>query len=102
METYLFGQMGGLREDISNYQGISWPDLDKVRGLDTKKVTFFSHSPEFHIDNNEFHSLSQIRHIQGTCFFVPKDCLDKFVTTFKETVNECLESGYIGSDEKVC
>jgi FkbM family methyltransferase len=100
-DLFIWADAGGLREDISNYQGISWPDLDKVRGLDTKKITFFSHSPEFHIDNNEFHSLSQIRHIQGTCFFVPKDCLDKFVTTFKETVNESLESGYIGSDEKV-
>lgn len=100
-DLFIWADAGGLRENIDTYQGIKWPDLDKLRGLDTKKVTFFSHSTEFDIDNNEFHSLSQVRHIQGTCFFVPKDCLDKFVTTFKETVNESLDSGYIGSDEKV-
>tara|TARA_R110002020_G_scaffold148374_1_gene324202 strand:+ start:1501 stop:2865 length:1365 start_codon:yes stop_codon:yes gene_type:complete len=99
-DYFIWADAGGLRNDISEYRGQSWPDLKKIEEYGNK-IVFFSHSADFNIDDYEFHSLSQIRHIQGTSFFVPIEKLDKFVKTFKETVDECLNSGFIGSDEKV-
>ena len=99
-DYFIWADAGGLRENISDYVGQVWPNENKLSELDDK-IVFFSHSKDFTIEDNEFHSLSQIRHIQGTCFFVPKERLDKFVTTFKETVEECIKNGFIGSDEKV-
>ena len=99
-DYFIWADAGGLRENISDYVGQVWPNENKLTEQDDK-IVFFSHSKDFTIEDNEFHSLSQIRHIQGTCFFVPKERLDKFVTTFKETVEECIKNGFIGSDEKV-
>ena len=97
----IWADAGGLREDISNYQGKIWPDMDKLEGLDKSKVTFFSHSSDFNIDNPEFHSMSQIRHIQGTAFVAPLSTIDDLHTEFHQTVEECISQGFIGSDEKV-
>lgn len=97
----IWADAGGLRDDISNYVGKKWPDLDKINGLDNSKVTFFSHSSDFHIDNREFHAMSQIRHIQGTAFCVPTQCVDEVFSEFHQTVDECLSAGFIGSDEKI-
>lgn len=97
---FIWADAGGLRNEISEYKGQVWPDVKKIEEYGDK-IIFFSHSSDFDIDNHEFHSMSQIRHIQGTSFFVPVERLDKFVKTFKETVDECLVGGYIGSDEKV-
>lgn len=101
-DYFIWADAGGLRNDISEYVGTVWPDQNKLNDHGDK-IVFFSHSKDFNIEDKdrEFHSMSQIRHIQGTCFFVPKERLDKFVTTFKETVDECLNDGFIGSDEKV-
>lgn len=97
----IWADAGGLREDISNYQGKKWPDIDKLNGLDVSKVTFFSHSADFSIDNAEFHAMSQIRYIQGTAFGAPKDSIDNLHTEFHKTVDECISNGFIGSDEKI-
>ena len=99
-DYFIWADAGGLRNDISEYKGQVWPDPNKIEEYGDK-IVFFSHSPDFKIDDHQFHSMSQIRHIQGTAFFVPTERLDKFVTTFKETVDECLSQGFIGSDEKV-
>ena len=99
-DSYIWADAGGLRNDIEDYRGEIWPDTEKLSQCGDK-ITFFSHTPDFTVENNEFHSLSQIRNIQGTAFIVPKTKLDEFVKAFKETVDECIEDGYIGSDEKV-
>jgi len=97
----IWADAGGLREDISNYVGKKWPDLDKINGLDNNKITFFSHSQDFNIDNAEFHAMSQIRYIQGTAFCVPSHMIDFLHEEFHKTVDECIDNGYIGSDEKI-
>ena len=97
----IWADAGGLRDDISNYKGIVWPNLSKVNELDNDKVTFFSHSQDFNIDNKEFHAMSQIRHIQGTAFFAPSHLIDDLLIEFNNTINECIDSRYIGSDEKI-
>jgi len=100
-DMYIWADAGGLREDINNYKGNVWPDLDKLRGLDTDKVTFFSHSHDFNIDDKEFHSMSQIRHIQGTAFFCPSHLIEPLHKDFNDTIVESINDGYMGSDEKV-
>mgnify|MGYP000843850675 FL=1 len=97
----IWADAGGLRDDISNYQNVTWPNLTKVNELDNNKVTFFSHSQDFNIDNKEFHAMSQIRHIQGTAFFAPSHLIDDLLIEFNNTINECIDSRYIGSDEKI-
>ena len=97
----IWADAGGLRDDISNYQNVEWPNLSKVNELDNNKVTFFSHSQDFNIDNKEYHAMSQIRHIQGTTFFAPSHLIDDLLIEFNNTINECIDSRYIGSDEKI-
>jgi FkbM family methyltransferase len=92
---------GGLRDNIGKYKGEIWPSLDKVNQLDNSKVTFFSHSKNIIVNNKESHALSQVRFIQGTAFMVPSNLIDSLAQEFKTTVDECLENGYIGSDEKI-
>jgi hypothetical protein len=45
--------------------------------------------------------MSQIRHIQGTAFFAPSHLIDDLLIEFNNTINECIDSRYIGSDEKI-
>jgi len=97
----IWADAGGLRDDISNYQGEVWPSLEKLNKLDPNKITFFSHSAEFDVPDKEFHSFSQIRHIQGTAFFVPAHMIDDLIIEFNQTIEESLSQKYIGSDEKV-
>lgn len=100
-DMFMWADAGGLRDDISNYKNIIYPSLDKINMLKDDKIILFSHRPDFEISDKEFHALSQIRYIQGTAFFVPKKCVDEFLFDFNVTVNECINSGYIGSDEKI-
>ena len=97
----IWADAGGLREDISNYKGEVWPSLTKLNNLDENKITYFCHSDDFNIDDKQFHSMSQVRHIQGTAFFVPAHMIDDLVTEFNETIEESLAANYIGSDEKI-
>lgn len=97
-DLLIWADAGGLRDNLSKYENKNWPSLDKI---DTDKITFFCHTTSFNITNNFFHSMSQIRHIQGTCFFVPSHMIDKLVSEFQETVDECILLNYIGSDEKI-
>lgn len=100
-DFYIWADAGGLRENISNYKGQKWPCLNKINELDNSKITFFSHSKNIVVKDKEFHALSQIRFIQGTAFFVPVNLIDKLLFDFNETIEECLASNYIGSDEKI-
>jgi FkbM family methyltransferase len=97
----IWADAGGLREGIANYKNKTWPSLEKINTLDNTKITFFSHSADFSISDKEFHALSQIRHIQGTAFFVPSILIDEFVEEFGKMVEECVSLGFIGSDEKI-
>ncbi len=98
---FVWADAGGLREAHSNYSNVVWPNDEKMLSVDKSKVHFFSHHPKLHIHNREQHSLSQMRYIQGTAFFVTPTSLAKFMPLFDETVKTCLNAGYIGSDEKV-
>tara|TARA_R100001460_G_scaffold9049_1_gene22068 strand:- start:1998 stop:2792 length:795 start_codon:yes stop_codon:yes gene_type:complete len=101
-DFYIWADAGGLRDDLQNYKSKSWPNLEKLNLLaSTNKVTFFSHQPDFSITDSEYHALSQIRYIQGGSIFCPPDCIDDLHVQFNRTVNQCLNSGYIGSEEKI-
>ena len=100
-DFFIWADAGGLRNDISFYKNNVWPSIDKINQLDNNKITFFSHSDNFVIPNQEFHAMSQIRYIQGTSFFVPRNMIDNLVLEFNETIVDCIQSGYIGSDEKI-
>lgn len=92
---------GGLREKISNYHNTEWPNQTKTNNLPKDKITFFSHSKDFDIPDKEYHSLSQIRYIQGGCFIVPTDLIEMLIRMVIEVIDEFLDGKYIGSDEKI-
>jgi len=100
-DMLIWADAGGLRESIQNYQNETWPSLNKINQLDNTKATFFSHNKNFHVNNPEYHSLSQIRNIQGTCFFIPSSIIDSIVEQFFKVVDDAIKNKYIGSDEKI-
>lgn len=100
-DMYIWADAGGLRDNINLYKNKIWPSLNKLNELDSSKITFFTHSKNIKIDDNEFHAMSQIRYIQGTCFFVPKNLVESFISSCETTIEECIDNNYIGSDEKI-
>ena len=66
-DMVIWADAGGLREDVQNYRGHQWPNIEKIKSLDNSKITFFSHNSDFDIrvEDRQFYSLSQIRNIQG-------------------------------------
>lgn len=100
-DLFIWADAGGLRDNISNYKNIIYPSLEKINKLDLDKTTFFSHHGNFDIHDYEYHAMSQIRHIQGTAFFVPKKNVDTLLHDFNQTINDCIENKFIGSDEKI-
>ena len=103
-ETDLFIWMdaGGIRDNTINYRNSVWPDLERLNFFtNSKKVTFFSHKKDFDIKNNEHHSLSQVRYIQGGSIFCPQNTINDLHKSFNETIVESINNGYIGSDEKM-
>ena len=92
---------GGLREPVQKYEKRIWPNLEKINTLDNNKITFFSHNENFNVPDKQFHSLSQIRNIQGTAFLSPSHLVDSFTNEVIKTIDESIESEYIGSDEKI-
>jgi hypothetical protein len=100
-DIVVWADAGGLREDVSLYKNKKWPNLSIVNSLDTNRITFFSHNKEFNVTDKQYHCLSQIRNIQGTAFLLPSHLIELLLNLVVETVDECIESGYIGSDEKI-
>jgi hypothetical protein len=102
-DMVVWADAGGLREDVKNYQGFKWPNIEKIKSLDNTKITFFSHNSDFNIKNEdrEFYSLSQIRNIQGTSFLLPSNLIDKLSDMVLQTIDESIKNNYIGSDEKI-
>lgn len=86
---------GGIRESISTK---NWPNIDK---LDSSKIMQFSHNVPFDVPDPEWHSFSQVRHIQGTAFICPSHMIDWYIAEINNTIHDCINQGYIGSDEKV-
>ena len=102
-DMVIWADAGGLREDVKNYRGCKWPNIEKIKSMDNSKITFFSHNSDFSIKekDREFYSLSQIRNIQGTAFLLPSNLIDKFSDMVLQKIDESIESNYIGSDEKI-
>lgn len=100
-DLLIWADAGGLREDVKNYENIIWPSLDKINLLDSDKITFFSHQKDIRVSDIEYHAMSQARYIQGTCFFVPSHMIDEFVRDCDQTICECIDRNFIGSDEKI-
>jgi hypothetical protein len=100
-DMVIWADAGGLRDDINLYRNNKWPNISKIKSLDPNKITFFSHNQDFSVNNKEFHSLSQIRNIQGTAFLLPSHLIDNLLDLVVETIDESINGGYIGSDEKI-
>lgn len=99
-DFYIWMDAGGIRNDKPE-KNIKWPDLKKINKLDNTKTTFFSHHNTIRFENHEHHALSQMRFIQGTAFFVPKNNVEQLANDFKDVVFDVISKGYIGSDEKI-
>ena len=99
-DLYVWMDAGGIRNDNPK-KNIKWPDLNKINNLDNTKTTFFSHHNVIRFENHEQHALSQMRFIQGTAFFVPKNNVEQLCNDFKDVVFDVISKSYIGSDEKI-
>ena len=100
-DLIIWADAGGLREPMELYEGKVWPSVDKINKIEGEKIIFFSHNEDFNVDDKEFLSLSQIRNIQGTAFFVPTNMVNYLTEEFCKTIDESINNKYIGSDEKV-
>ena len=100
-DMVLWLDAGGLRSEISSYVNVVWPNLENINELDNDKITFFSHNSDFNVNDKQFHSLSQIRNIQGTAFLVPSNKIDFLTNEVVRTIDESIAAEYIGSDEKI-
>lgn len=102
-DLVIWADAGGLREPVELYGGKVWPNIEKLKTLDPNKITFFCHSSDFNIrdEDKQYISLSQIRNIQGTAFFSPSHMVGELMDEMVKTISESIEGRYIGSDEKV-
>lgn len=99
-DLYIWADAGVIRED-NPYKNKKWPNLDLINKLDNTNVTFFCHHDYVSVMDYKSHTLSQSRFIQGGSFFIPKQCVESVCDRFKTIALECIQNGYIGSDEKV-
>lgn len=101
-DLYAWADAGVIRNDNPE-KNVKWPDIQKINELDNNKVTFFCHHPYVRVgaDHYKQHALSQMRYIQGGAVFVPKKCIDDVCELFKVTALDCIEKGFVGSDEKI-
>jgi hypothetical protein len=87
---------GGIREDM-DYPA-TWPNLAK---LSLNKIMHFSHNIPFTVGDPEWHTLSQVRNIQGGAFVCPSHMIDWYMNEINKTIKYCLDNKFIGSDEKI-
>jgi GR25 family glycosyltransferase involved in LPS biosynthesis len=101
-DLFVWADAGVIRES-NPHRNIKWPDYGKINELDNTKVTFFCHHSKVNVNKDHYkqHALSQMRFIQGGAVFVPKDCVDDICELFKVTALDCINKGYVGSDEKI-
>jgi protein YibB len=101
-DLYAWADAGVIRNDNPD-KNVKWPDIQKINELDNNKVTFFCHHPYVRVGSDQYkqHALSQMRYIQGGAVFVPKKCINDVCELFKITALDCIEKGFVGSDEKI-
>ena len=92
---------GAFRDDNILYKDKKWPDVDNNVYFNDK-ITFFSHKgTNYSIDNQKDYFTSQGRVVHGGYFIVPFNQVDFLKDEFDKVVNEILDEGYVGSDEKL-
>jgi hypothetical protein len=79
-----------------------WPDPSKLVLLEDK-IKFFCINSEIerHVRDVQGHVLSQMRLLKGTVFFIHKNLIPFIKEKFNYHVDDSLNNGYIGSDEKI-
>lgn len=98
-DYFFWADVGAFRKEIEHYKEIEWPVNSKYFN---DKITFFSHLGwDYNITNQQSYFTSQSRVIHGGYFIVPKDKIDYLKVKVDEVIEEILNDGYIGSDEKV-
>jgi hypothetical protein len=101
-EYFSWVDAGFIRSE-DDLKGIaSWPDLDKL-DIKENKTKFFCINKNIndHVPNIKDHLLSQMRLIKGTVFFLHKNAIGQLCTLFNSKVEEYINKGVIGSDEKI-
>jgi hypothetical protein len=92
---YIWTDAACYREDVSK---VNKPfPTDKMK----EKPIFFTHHDKISIENPNHHLMSQMRFIQGGSFVIPKEKIDCITEKYTKKVIDCIDSGYIGSDEKI-
>ncbi len=100
-DYFYWTDAGAFRDEIEKYQNKQWPDVDNEIYFNDKP-TFFSHrGTDYNIDNQKDYFTSQNRVVHGGYFITPSDKVEFLKDEFDKIINEILEEGYIGSDEKV-
>ena len=93
---FIWTDAAGIRENIV-YQN-AWPHPDK---LPTNTIMHFSHNLNFQIPNVEWHTMSQVRNIQGAVVICPSHMVEWYANEIHKTIHHCLDRNFIGSDEKM-
>lgn len=87
-------------DDIKDIK--KWPDPVKL-AMKEDKIKFFCINNRVKEDlrNVKWHLLSQVRLLKGTIFFLHKNMISPLREKFHYHVDDSLNNGYIGSDEKI-
>lgn len=94
---FIWTDAGGIREENIASQN-TWPNPAK---LPVNTIMHFSHNLKFEILNVEWHTMSQVRHIQGTVVVCPSHLIEWYANEMHKTIHDCLNKNFIGSDEKM-
>jgi hypothetical protein len=101
-EYFSWVDAGFIRSE-RDIEGItSWPDPEKLK-LTPDKIKFFCINDDIKgsVRSIKDHLLSQVRLLKGTIFFLHKDLTAIIRDKFNRHVDQSIENGYIGSDEKI-
>jgi hypothetical protein len=94
---FMWMDCGSCRDEHSKYLNKKFP---KNFDLINDKVIHFTHNYEFNIDEKRSYFLSQIRNIQGTSWIMPAKHVDTYHRLISKELEETMDTGFIGSDEK--
>ncbi|MCO6500896.1 MAG: hypothetical protein J5I47_11070 [Vicingus serpentipes] len=93
-DVYVWLDAAAFREEGLNL--VDWPHIEKL-----DKIQYFGFVDKIKIEDRKLHALGQWRFIQGGCFMVPDDKIDKLLTRFIHEVYRSFKHGYMSSDEKI-
>jgi hypothetical protein len=95
---------GFIRDSSWPVNNENWPSSEKLI-LAENKIKFFCINDNIvqglSQTTKESHCMSQMRFLKGTIFFLDGSCIDKLCQQFDFNVRQCIEQGFIGSDEKI-